>query len=466
MTTDVLTVAIAAIAGLALGFLAALLGGARRRSALEAAVGEARAAADIAESRRLDMQIGLDQARQGEAMARAEGARAATDAALARQQAEATRLQMADWEKTKAEFLETTKAGVFQTAQTISSKLLEDHKRESAESKLAAQKLLAETTAALKLEVQILTDGVSQLKGTVTEKAQMIDTIQRALSSPGGAGYFAEIGLANTLKSFGLEQGRDFVLQQTVYGAEAERKLRPDAIVFLPGDAVLVIDSKASKHLLDLAEAEDKVGEALAYQGLAKTMNQHLKDLTDKDYRGAVQAGFRKSGRDSEVSRVLSVMYLPNEAAIEKLGRADADFARKAAAAQIIPAGPAGLACIIGFAAVEISLMRQIENQARIVGAAEKLLESLSVAVGHAASVGRGIKQAAEGFSKLTGAINGRLLPRARQMHQLGLRPGKPIPGNLGAYQVIDAGAESLIEGEAMDLAEEPAPIGLPGSDT
>ena len=313
---DVLTVVIAAVAGLALGYLAAMLRAGGARSALEAEVGEARAAAGVAESRRLDMQEALDLARQGEAMARAEAARAATDAALARQQAESVKAQMADWEKTKAEFLETTKAGVFQTAQTISSKLLEDHKRESAESKLAAQKLLAETTAALKLEVQILTDGVSQLKGTVTEKAQMIDTIQRALSSPGGAGYFAEIGLANTLKSFGLEQGRDFVLQQTVYGAEAERKLRPDAIVFLPGDAVLVIDSKASKHLLDLAEAEDKVGEALAYQGLAKTMNQHLKDLTDKDYRGAVQAGFRKSGRDSEVSRVLSVMYLPNEAAI------------------------------------------------------------------------------------------------------------------------------------------------------
>jgi DNA recombination protein RmuC len=465
VTTDVLTVAIAAVAGLALGYLAALLGAGRRRSALEAVVGEARAAADIAESRRLDMQTALDLARQAEATARAEGARTATDAALARQQAEAVRQQMADWEKTKAEFLETTKAGVFQTAQTISSKLLEDHKRETAESKLAAQKLLAETTAALRLEVQVLTDGVSQLKGTVTEKAQMIDTIQRALSSPGGAGYFAEIGLANTLKSFGLEQGRDFVLQQTVYGAEAERKLRPDAIVFLPGDAVLVIDSKASKHLLDLAEAESTAGEALAYQGLAKTMNQHLKDLADKDYRGAVQSGFRKSGRDGEVSRVLSVMYLPNEAAIEKLGRADADFARKAAAAQIIPAGPAGLACIIGFAAVEISLMRQIENQARIVGAAEKLLESLSVAVGHAASVGRGIKQAAEGFTKLTGAINGRLLPRARQMQQLGLRPGKPVPGNLGAYQVIDAGAESLIEGEAMDLPEDAAPIGLPASD-
>jgi DNA recombination protein RmuC len=454
---DGATIAIALMAGLALGFLIAQMRAGRTRAVLEGAVAEARSQAEIAESRRADALAALELAQASEATARIEAARAATDAALARQQADAIRQQMADWERTKAEFLETTKAGVFQTAQQISSKLLEDHKRETAEAKLAAEKQLALTTASLRQEVQQLTDGVSQLKGQVTEKAQLIDTIQRALSSPGGAGYFAEIGLANTLKSFGLEQGRDFVLQQTVYGAEAERRLRPDAIVFLPGDAVLVIDSKASKHLLDLAEAEGTSGEAQAYQSLARTMNQHLKDLADKDYRGAVQAGFRKSGREGEVSRVLSVMYLPNEAAIEKLGRADADFARKAADVQIIPAGPAGLACIIGFAAVEISLMRQIENQARIVGAAEKLLESLSVAVGHAASVGRGIKQAAEGFAKFTGTVNGRLLPRARQMQQLGLRPAKPVPDNLGAYQVIDAGAEALIEGEATDLASEPA---------
>ena len=456
---------LAAVAGLALGLLAAFVMGGRSRAALAAEAQAARAAVEIAESRRADLQAALDEARQIEATARTEAARAATDAALARQQVDAVRAQMADWEKTRAEFLETTKSSVFQTAQQLSSKLIEDHKRETAEAKLAAQKLVDETTAALKGQMQGLSDGVSQLKGQVSEKAQMLDTIQRALSSPGGAGYFAEIGLANTLKSFGLEQGRDFVLQQTVYGAEAERRLRPDAIVFLPGDAVLVIDSKASKHLLDLAEAEGTEGEAVAYQSLARTMNQHLKDLADKDYRGAIQAGFRKSGREGEVSRVLSVMYLPNEAAIEKLGRADAEFARKASAVQIIPAGPAGLACIIGFAAVEISLMRQIENQARIVGAAEKLLESLGVAVGHAASVGRGIKQAADGFAKLTATVNGRLLPRARQMQQLGLRPGKPVPGNLGAYQVIDAGAEQLIEGEATDL-EEAAPIGLPGAET
>ena len=62
-----------------------------------------------------------------------------------------------------------------------------------------------------------------------------------------------ETVLENTLKSFGLTAGIDFVLQQT-FGSEDGSRLRPDAIVFLPADSVLVIDSKASKFLLELAQ--------------------------------------------------------------------------------------------------------------------------------------------------------------------------------------------------------------------
>ena len=233
---------------------------------------------------------------------------------------------------------------------------------------------------------------------------------------------------------------------------ESARK-RPDALVFLPADSVLVIDSKASKYLLEMARAEGTEREAEAYRNLARTMNQHLKDLCDRDYRSAVAATWRKSGKPGEIARLLTVMYLPNEAALEKLGQADPGFVQKAAQAQITAAGPAGLASIIGFASVEISLMRQIENQERIVAGAERLLESLATALTYAGSVGKGIKSAAEAFGKLASSLNGRVLPRAREMTRLGLRPAKAVPGNLPGFQVLDLGAE-MIEGAATDLID------------
>jgi DNA recombination protein RmuC len=441
---DAASLIVGAIAGFLLGALVAAL--------LARGAGEARAAAEarLAETaaRLTGLQAELD-------AARAAAGAAESACAAARQEAASMRERIADWEATKAEFLKTTQAGVLETAQQLSSKLIADHKRETEAAKQQSVQDTQAVAAKLEAEVKTLTDGVSQLKGQLGEKSVVLDTIWRALSSPSGAGQFAEVGLFNTLKSFGLQLDRDFVLQATVNDGDGQRK-RPDALVFLPADSVLVIDSKASKYLLDLARAEGTEREAEAYRNLSRTMNQHLKDLTDRDYRGAVLASYRKAGRGGEIARLLTVMYLPNEAALEKIGQADQDFMQKAAEAQILLAGPSGLASIIGFASVEISLVRQIENQARIVAGAERLLESLATALGFAGSVGKGIRGAADAFAKLSASLNGRVLPRARELTRLGLRPAKPMPGNLAGFQVLDLGSDT-IEGEITELNDESA---------
>ena len=357
-------------------------------------------------------------------------------------------MRIADFERLKSESLKAAQAAILGTAQQLSSKLIEDHRRESAEAKKQGEAKLKETADHLLKQVEQITQSVAQLQGQVSEKGQVLDTVWRALTSPGGAGRFAEVGLANTLRSFGLEEGRDFMLQHTTQDADTGRRLRPDAVVFLPGNSVLVIDSKASKFVVDIAEAEGTDGEDTAYQNLGRTMNTHLKALAEKDYRSAVGAVCRQSGREGELARVLSVMYLPNDAALEKLHRADPEFCRRAAQLQIIPAGPAGLACAIGFASVEISFARQIENQERIVERAQALLDSLAVMLGHAALVGKGIKSAADAYAKLTGSVNARVLPRGRELVRLGLRPDKPLPAPLAAYQVMMT-ENDMIDGEA-----------------
>jgi len=281
--------------------------------------------------------------------------------------------------------------------------------------------------------------------------------VWRSLSSPGGSGQIAEIGLANTLKGFGLEEGKDFELQATTTDIATGRRLRPDALVFLPGSKVVVIDSKASKYLLDIAESEGGAKEAEAYANLARTMNAHLKALDEKDYRGAVVAGWRAAGRTGEPAHVFSVMYLPNEAVLEKLLRADTAFFARARAANIIPAGPAGLQCILTAAATEIMRERQAENQQHIVNGAKDLLDSVRVAVGEAIKVGRGIKAAADSFESFTKSVNARLLPRARRLAKLGVPTGAALPPNLPAYTVMSQDSDHLIEGEAEEVDEPSA---------
>lgn len=368
--------------------------------------------------------------------------------------AEAER-RIGDFERLKPELVQAATAAALATGRELSAQLLDDHKREAEAARQAAEERVKQHSATLVTQVNEIAKAVQELHGQLKDKGRTLDTLWRALSSPSGAGQIAELGLANTLKSFGLELGRDFVLQLTTQDEDG-RKLRPDAVVFLPGNSVLVIDCKASKFLLEIAAAEGTEREAEAYRNLAATMNRHLRALAEKDYAAAVRLALRQAGRGDEIARSLSVMYLPNEAALEKLNRADPEFLMKARAAQIIPAGPAGLHCAVSLASAEINLARQVENQTRIVEGAEALLESLGVALSHAAQLGKNLKTAAESFAKFAGSINQRVLPRAKKLGQLGLQPGKPLPGNLPLYSVT--GRDDLIEGEAEEVREAELP--------
>lgn len=380
---------------------------------------------------------------------------AETELATARQQLAEFEKRMADFEQIKRDMLTSTQAALLEGGTQLSSKLLEDHKRENAESKEAAEKRIHSASETFLKQVETLANAVAALEGRIQENGRVLDTVWRSLSNPSGAGQLAEVGLANTLKSFGLEQGRDFLLQFSTQDEEG-RRLRPDAIVFLPANGVMVIDSKASKYLLEIAAHEGTPEEDEAYRNLGRTMNQHLRALGEKDYAGAIRSSWRDSGHEQDIARTVSVMYLPNEAALDKLNRADPEFLHNARARGIYLAGPTTLHCLISLASAEINLMKQVENQQRIVAAAEALLDGLTNAFGHVADVGKNLGRAADYFAKFANSANRFVLPRARKLAALGLQPGKPLPSNLPVYSVT--AVDNLIEGEAAEVREPATP--------
>src|SRR5579864_201457 len=334
-------------------------------------------------------------------------ARLSAETALgaARQQLADAEQRMAEFERVRQEMLNSAKAALLEGGTQLSSKLLEDHKRENAESREETEKRIGSASEAFHKQVETLANAVAALEGRIQENGRVIDTVWRSLTNPSGAGQLAEVGLANTLKAFGLEQGRDFILQFTTQDEEG-RRLRPDAIVFLPANGVMVIDAKASKYLLGIAASEGTLEEDQAYRNLADTMNRHLRALSEKDYAGAIRGAWRESGHEQELARTVSVMYLPNEAALDKLNQADATFLHNARARGIYLAGPTTLHCLISLASAEINLERQIENQQRIVLAAEALLDGLTGALGHVADVGKSLSKAAEAFGRFAGSTN------------------------------------------------------------
>ncbi len=333
-----------------------------------------------------------------------------------------------------------TKIALAETGALLSSKLIDDHKRENTASAEQFQKLTKDITTPLAEHLTKVSGLVAHLSANHQTHANTLSDVVSALKTPTGSGKIAEIGLENLLKSFGLERGRDFETQFSVISAGS--RLRPDALVYLPNNRIMVIDCKASSFLLD----------STADEGLKATMNQHLRDLENKDYRAAITSEFKKT-RGTEPVEVWSVMYVPTESLAERLKQVDAEFTNKLMKADIILASPATLHGLLSIARLQIENEKQLANSEKIVEAASALLDGISSAFAHVEKLGRSLKTSVDAFNGFAGSANQFVLSRSQKLTQLGVNParGKQLPAKLGKFEVIQS--------DQQDVAEEDTPI-------
>lgn len=366
-----------------------------------------------------------------------------------------------DWETTRENAMQAARAAMLETSTQLSSKLLEDHKREQAEAQKQNEAIVQKTTTQLTEQLSRVTQQVSALDRQTADTRKLADTVWRALTSPSGAGQFAEIGLENLLKNFGFQPEVDFVMQYSVVGDDG--RLRPDALLFLPHGRVMVIDCKATKYLMEYAEAADDLGREQALQNLTRRLNQHLKELTSKDYRSAIQAHLRRPGYQS--AEILMAMYLPSESALDLVQQADGEFRSAARRAGILLASPTSIDGLFSIFRMQIHQLRQEKNYETIMAAVGALLESVATVAAHATKVGDGIRNAARAYEAFAKSTNRYLLSRARKAMELGVNvsKSKALPPPLPVFTVEDH--KHLIEGEATS-GEEPVALLSGGEDT
>ncbi|MEI7670164.1 MAG: DNA recombination protein RmuC, partial [Pseudomonadota bacterium] len=359
--------------------------------------------------------------------------------------------RMQDWELQRSESLKSAKASILEAGAQLSSKLLEDHKREAEAAKKETETLVKESSDDMIEKVLLVTKSVAALQEDKNRIEKMTQTVWRTLASPAGAGSLAEIGLENSLKNFDLEAGRDYIMQYAINSEEAGR-LRPDAVIFLPQDIVMVIDSKASKFLLEIAEKDNMESDIEILQNLKKTMNGHLNALSSKNYDSAIRSVYKESGKSDKISHILNVMYVPSENAVSHIKRADSEFIQKAEKAGIIIASPANLSGLLSLAKFNIGMIKQAENQATIVAKVQELMDSVINVLKHTDDVGKGLKKASSSFDSFANSINSRMLPKLRQLNSLGVKPtkNKELPMHVASL----SGDMITIEAENAEFEE------------
>lgn len=355
--------------------------------------------------------------------------------------------EMENWEKTKQQHMEAARASVLKASSEISSKLLDDHKREAEVAKKESEKQVKETTE--KLHAQF--DDVFKSMGVLHDKVKRVEVVERSLLSPSGAGILAETTLANIFKNSSLNEGTDYMMQYSIAG----EGLRPDAVVFLP-DGVMVIDSKASKFFLEIEKAENEEEKQSLQQQLKKTMNDHLKGLVSRNYRQAVEEQLKKTGRAVDARKVRVYMFLPTEVAVGKLREIDGKFEEKAYKEGIYPVGPVGLVNALLNAQLFIDRVMQEQNSQRIMDEVKELLGSVAKLHELSQGIGKRAKSTVESYDKFAASFNRTFLSKVRKLGALGAGGGVSLP-QLERYEVDSK--RKLIDGTIEDEAEEAGEI-------
>lgn len=349
---------------------------------------------------------------------------------------------IAEFDKMRSDSQNSTKAALFDLGNELSKQLIDMHKKENLELRQASEQRIKEAADKFNSEFERIVAMVGSLNKEIGQSRSTVDLIKNSLLSPSGAGRLAEITLENLLKNSGLRKGVDFSLQHQTVDND-NRKLRPDAVIFMPGDNLMVIDSKTSKYLVESAEEEGGNTE------LARSMNMHLKSLLSKDYGQAVLNSIDRH----QVSMVITLMFLPTEHAVEKIMEADPEFLNRAWSNNIFPVGPAGLMNMLSFAKFQITEQLMFENHKMIIEEVKKLLASVASMTEHGMRLGANIQSVVNNYDKFAASFNRNFLSRARAMAKLGIDLGeKKISRPLTRYQIVSSSSE-LVELEVEEIS-------------
>jgi DNA recombination protein RmuC len=340
----------------------------------------------------------------------------------------------------QSDFLKLSQNSISELAIRVSSKLLDDHKRENDEIKKRNDEVVIKSSEEINKKIQEVFSKIKSLDDNVKENGKIVDKIKTSLLDPIAGGSLAEITLENLFKAFKLIKTVDYEMQYTV--ASQTKTLRPDAIIFLPQNESILVDAKSSKFFLEYDERDNS-------EPLKKALNAHLDKLIEKDYSGSVSLEKKKKV-------LFTAMFISSDVILEKIKLLDANFFDRAFANNILPVGPSSLASILMQTQMIIRDYKQSENVSVILDEVKKLLNNIANLSQYANSLSRSLKSTFTNFDKFSTSFNATFLNRSKKLHSLGVevvesKKIEPIEG----FQILSKDSDNLFDQENIVKLEK-----------
>ena len=255
--------------------------------------------------------------------------------------------------------------------------------------------------------IQSMREGQEKVR---EEAARLGNSLRNA---PKARGRWGEQQLKNVLEQCGLTEHTDFDLEQSI--ATEDGRLRPDAIVRIPGNKQLVIDAKVSLNAYqDAFEAGDDALRTACLDQHAASMRNHIQTLGAKSYQ---------SQFDNAPDYVL--MFVPGEHFIAAALEHDSTLWDYAFEKRVLLASPTNLVAIARTIA-QVWQQEGLAKEAREIGKlGADLYDSLAKTQDDLSKVGTHLGRAVNSFNDFARTYEGNVMSRARRLTDKHIKIGK-----------------------------------------
>ena len=299
-------------------------------------------------------------------------------------------------------------------------------------------------------------DAFGQLAGLINSVREGQDAVKAEAArlgnsltnAPKARGRWGERALQNVLEQCGLSEHTDFNLEHSLDTEEG--RLRPDAIVHVPGQKKLVIDAKVSLNAYQAAfECTDDAERKRHLDLHARSMRNHVQTLGAKSY----QSQFAEAPD-------YVVMFVPGEHFVAAALEHDPELWDFAFHNKVLLATPTNLVAIARTVAM-VWKQDQLAREAVEIGkSGAELYGRLRTAAEHLKGVGAGLDRAVRKYNDFVGSFERNVLTSGKRLRDKGIEIGKgeieevPLVETLVRYP--EAAEETLLlnDGEAIDPRE------------